>query len=1404
MRRIRRRLRRSLPWVLGLLVVVGVGMVVKDAISLDADRIVARAVEVREGSADGSVPGNPTVAIDMLQLLLEREPDHYEGHVEAAITWARMRNFEAAMQHLEEALELCATAPDPLPKQVRALRTGINFLIADKEYTKAIEWARDMLALQPTNAQFKLNLGLALYNVSVARQGDLTTRFVMKNIVKEDADVATEKRIEAFVTDIWGTPDPEEVLDELAPTAEATLRDELRELLVASRADFLEAARTMADYPTVPGFDQAVARGYVEMLLRSGRVYDAHIHAATALRQPSVSLVTRRALLQAQAKCSLVIGEPGDAADLIEQVVELHLANEGWVPAPLLHDELEQRVLAKDWTWIESHQLAYKDLTGNDIMLEYAHGAALAATGHLEQAREALQQPFTTLSLGSRLPDSVRSSPDRRRAILMLSHEVFAALGDTRAISALDALLEQFPSDPEGLLKRCNIQRAAGHLELAMEDAFDLLSSTRRRPEDFELWIAIANELSVQRYNQTLEERAVDLIKKGGQFDALSAAAAYQRSLVHLGSNKDSGAAAKDKPAAMPSSDAALVWSIAQQRIPRNQLVRARNELRQLTQAHPQVNEFRLALGKILVREGMLDSAVSEFREILRTVPSDTEVLDLATRLEFALGHGELAASLVNEMIIQDPLGVGAVRYGQQLLERGEAAEANELLKRLVRWPGFQPGRDLYLMSARAFLDVGDVESARGLLVTLSNQWPSNEDVALLGLQVGLADGDQATIDSAIKHLSKLASGLMPDQVVQLCDSLLATEDFAALLEVFPPDVRGFPVLRPALRPLASAAKAEGQFDEADALLASLDDHESLRDRFLLLALQGRADEAGRRLRLASVSTGLQGEQDLCMLAAAALTGFEALHDPVPVVKLRQLGIGDDYAPDRIELLDASLRLLPVVGNLDDVVPATLLTDALQLYPHAGRDIAKLVAIARQDPPRATRVLRSLVMMLLANERPFWARETRFLGEQVLGDIPELPVVSRLLARRYLDAGLAAEALEILKYLVDPQTADPESLEMFLEATQAFGHDEWGIALAFEFRDNPVVRLLLAEALRDRGFLEECLPHYLAYLDKQPQDARGLIGLVRTYAELRRPKDAALQVRVALAAHPADSALSLACLQALAGVHQLDDETLALVEQLRLKHPREIPPYETLCRHYAEQGATPKLVATLDAMVAQVRAQPVELWSEAAAINAGAVRRAARTAHEAGLLPQARTLNLLALQLEPGSVAQFQELAFLELEDGRLDVARRYLEVLSIVRPFDREAPLALARLLFEQIGQPHLAAEVIRQTYSKQQMPPAAVEVLAAEAYLRGDAMLALESFRKISRHPDVTADTILTVARIAFAAHLDTEAKAVFEQFLARAAPNHPALTQAKAMLAICAGASEDLSGGLPPSGG
>jgi tetratricopeptide (TPR) repeat protein len=178
---------------------------------------------------------------------------------------------------------------------------------------------------------------------------------------------------------------------------------------------------------------------------------------------------------------------------------------------------------------------------------------------------------------------------------------------------------------------------------------------------------------------------------------------------------------------------------------------------------------------------------------------------------------------------------------------------------------------------------------------------------------------------------------------------------------------------------------------------------------------------------------------------------------------------------------------------------------------------------------------------------------------------------------------------------------------------------------------------------------------------------------------------------------------------------------------------------------------------------------------------------AASTARRTSLPSLARDLIGTALRLQPGNVMLYRELAFLELEDGQLDTARRYLEVLSFVDRTDKDPPLALARLLFEQVGQPHKAAEVIRQAYNYE-LPTLAVEILGAESYLRGHIDEALSSFHSLRNNPLVTPETILDLARMAFAAGRDDGAAMTLDIFLTTAAKDHPGRPRAEKLRKAC----------------
>jgi len=167
--------------------------------------------------------------------------------------------------------------------------------------------------------------------------------------------------------------------------------------------------------------------------------------------------------------------------------------------------------------------------------------------------------------------------------------------------------------------------------------------------------------------------------------------------------------------------------------------------------------------------------------------------------------------------------------------------------------------------------------------------------------------------------------------------------------------------------------------------------------------------------------------------------------------------------------------------------------------------------------------------------------------------------------------------------------------------------------------------------------------------------------------------------------------------------------------------------------------------------------------------------RAARTARSHGHAELARELNAAALRLEPGAINLYRELAFLELELGNLQEARSYLEVLSFVDINDRDAALALADLDFRQLGQPVLAADIVRRTFTGV-TPPDMVEILAAEAWLLGRPDDAINEFIKLSRSPLVSGDTYLTILRIAYAGGFTDVARLVAGKALEGFAADDP----------------------------
>jgi len=176
--------------------------------------------------------------------------------------------------------------------------------------------------------------------------------------------------------------------------------------------------------------------------------------------------------------------------------------------------------------------------------------------------------------------------------------------------------------------------------------------------------------------------------------------------------------------------------------------------------------------------------------------------------------------------------------------------------------------------------------------------------------------------------------------------------------------------------------------------------------------------------------------------------------------------------------------------------------------------------------------------------------------------------------------------------------------------------------------------------------------------------------------------------------------------------------------------------------------------------------------------------RATGTARLQGFSSLARQLNLLALRLDSGNIELYREYAYLERDEGNMDLARRYFEVLSFVDIDDKQAALDLAEIYFSQLGQPLQAASVIDRSFYGT-LPPVAAEIIAARAYLMGNPEDAINEFYAVIGSPLITEYTVMHVARIAYASGQDEIAAGLLELVLQQAPSGHPLHSRADFLL-------------------
>jgi tetratricopeptide (TPR) repeat protein len=1356
-------IRRKIPWVVAFALIGVTGYTLFQAMS-ERD-LVRRASQLRIGDPEANQPPDPWSAIEVLDKLLDRKPRDSEALIEKSRAWAALRAWDNAV----EVLDLAAESTDDLKTKIRATDMAMNLLAVARRFDDAFAMGDRLVALQPENPRNALKLGHIYYRGSANSQGLATQRFVSP-ASKNMKGVVIEREIEAYVTEIWRTPDLDILVDELLPEADAVLRQDIADKLLTARTRFLKAYEILGGYREFGGWDPAVARAYAQSLYRVGRLYDAHIEAGMALREPSLNMNLMRDFTEVQALCSVAIGDYGTAADTYGRILDIFDQHQQVPPGVYVWWMYENRLEAGQFLWvlqnIEEHMRVY----GKDVYMRYAHAVALAAAGRLDEARLELAEPFNAVALGGKnfQPLSLRPFPERRRQVAMTCYQLFEAAGDTRASQALDAVIALNPDDVEALRLRSDRYLEKGNPEGAALDAFDLLTKRRRDRSDFDRWMAASDALSVQRYSESLEERAVTKVNESERWYRNRGDADFQISQALRNTRLPLPTFGSVPNQLFTPTDPALTFAVVSELTARNDVIRARQELRKLTVAFPQVQEFRYRLGRLLVREGNFESAIEEFRSLLVDLPSDTEALDLATRTYRAIGRDREAADLINRMILEEPLQLGAVLYGQQLLDANRPEQAARLVERLVAWTGSEQNLDVLLLAGRAKLALEEFKDADSILNLVANLSPDSVGVALLGLELGLAKGQSVLVDAAIRSLMRLAPELFPDQMEQVANRLLEADLLEDLRRVFPPEVTALPSAQAALRAVAQADKALGFASAAEALLQlQRDDDLALLDRFILAALQRRTAEEAKVLRLTPVLAEERDRVELCLLVSNALLGFPALFDQEPMQKLVDLGVDTVLDESGLQMLDALLRILPFMQRLDSVAPSGALTTATTTWPLAGGDVNQLLELANQDPDAAHAVAENLLFLVLMGGRDFWVRESRALAENALHQLPKLLLPTRTLARRAILEERSLDALQLLQPLLDIEGATPElvDLDLFMQASRMQEHAEWGVVYALRMLDNPGVRQLLGDKLSEWGHTAEANRLYYEIRSADPSDRDALAGLAVGLADARQYKRLADVIRTALDAHPDDEALRVICANSMSIVPSPSAAMLEIMERLWADFDDLPQVGEALAR--AHDGDPERIDEILKQMIDRISARTGSATPSDRQSESQALVRSATAARRWGLTQRARELSELALRITPGSVRLFNELAYLELEEGNLNTARRYLQVLSFTNVADREAAMALATLDFQQLGRPRRAADVVRRTFHGT-LSPSAVEILAAEAYLLGHADDAIKQFHAISRSPLLSADTFLTVGRIAYSAGVDNIAVLLFKQVL------------------------------------
>ncbi|ALN74909.1 tetratricopeptide repeat protein [Aureimonas sp. AU20] len=419
---------------------------------------------------------------------------------------------------------------------------------------------------------------------------------------------------------------------------------------------------------------------------------------------------------------------------------------------------------------------------------------------------------------------------------------------------------------------------------------------------------------------------------------------------------------------------------------------------------------------------------------------------------------------------------------------------------------------------------------------------------------------------------------------------------------------------------------------------------------------------------------------------------------------------------------------------------------------HSLRGLAEL-ARERGAGEDALALLRTASLLL--PDDPWFAfdtaRQRAALGQRE----PAEAALDALLQAR---PSFAPAALERARLATTP--ASIEAALAALETAQALGPEDEALVGAE------------ADLLRRSGRALEAETRLVRFLVRHPASLAVLRALARAARERGDAQAVAAHLKAALAVAPADLALRLEWAVALREAGASDQAEA----QLRAITDEPAPPVDALLELYRLRARTegPEAArSVLDRALALDPAHPRALLLQ------GDDRRAS------GDLAGAAAAYDLALEHRPGFYWALMGLALVARMEGRRDEARAFLSQAAEAEPLEAQAQLELAAMSREdgafEAAQRWLAG-IPEATRRRADVGVAEAHLLRAE----GRWAEAAGAFEAAAERQAARVETLVDAAEDWMRAGQDGRAEACLAR-LERAAPNHPALLDARARRAL-----------------